>query len=438
MESIRTKYSYDDISILARHSGQVGHIRHLERPDRAGKRAPIGVGILVVRVGALRRVILGGGYDAGDRLLETVAACLGTVVRAGDAFARLGDQDFVLLLADILNPAQLILAANKVLRTLQGHPALAAAANEFRIGIARAPEHGSGAEQLLLGAERAVALAEQRSTTVESYTAKLSSDTADGWVTAIRLAGAIERGELDLHYQRKIHLASGELAGLEALSRWKCADLGFVSPAVFIPIAERSNDIEKLTWSNLNAVLRQLGIWKTEGVDTCVAINVSAGCLRAADLSERVHRALGLWNVSPASLTLEVTESTAMSDCARSFAILAELRSLGVRVSIDDFGTGYSSFAYFRTLPADELKIDRSFIANLSSSAADRLVIRTIIDLAHNFNLRVVAEGIEDAETAKVLTDMQCDIGQGYYFARPVPATDVFRAAMPLSTAPVA
>ncbi|MHB8477130.1 MAG: putative bifunctional diguanylate cyclase/phosphodiesterase [Steroidobacteraceae bacterium] len=394
-----------------------------------------GVGVLAIRVRGLRHIMLGAGYAASERHLAESTGRLASVVRRGDWLARIGDQDFVLLLAGIVDSGQLVLGANKLLRVAQaaGEGSDAPAPIQITIGISASVESGTDAAQLLLAAEQAMARAEQRMVPIEVSSAEVSADRSQDWRIESHLTAAVDRGELELHYQPKVHLADGTVSGLEALSRWNSPDIGPVSPSVFVPIAERGGDIERLTWSSINSVLHQINSWRSAGADLAVAVNLSAVCLRSADVSERVRHALKLWNVRPSALTLEVTESAIMADPHSSFSILRELRSLGVRISIDDFGTGYSSFAYFRNLPADELKIDKSFVANLTSSTADCHLIRSIIDLAHRFELCVVAEGIEDAPTAAILGDMGCEIGQGYYFARPVPADQVIATVLSLS-----
>jgi diguanylate cyclase (GGDEF)-like protein len=396
-----------------------------------------GLGVLVIRIGALRSVMLGGGYAESDRLLSEACTRLASVARRSDWLARIGDQDFVLLLPGIIDSGQLLLAANKVLRTAAAcrHVRDGAVPIEFTIGIAAFPQHGTRPEQVLWAAERALALAEQRAISIEVFSSDPTERDSEQWRMQALFADAMDRGELELNYQPKITLATGTLAGLEALSRWMSPEIGSVSPEVFVSMAEDSNHIEKLTWSTVNSALQQLAEWRSEGFDPPVAVNLSSTCLRATDLSERVRNALSLWNVPGSSLTLEVTESAVMPNPERSFAILQDLRRLGVRVSIDDFGTGYSSFAYFRTLPADELKIDRSFVARLTSSAADCHLVQSLIDLAHRFELTVVAEGIEDTATAGILTDMGCDIGQGYYFGRPAAASEVRATARALPSA---
>jgi len=397
-----------------------------ELVDRA-RNADRGLGVLVVRIGGLRRLTLGGGYAAGDRVLIDVDECLRSVVRRDDWIGRIGDQDFVFLAPHVTDEGQLLLGANRLLRALESMRPLhgAGGAINLSIGVAAFPKHGSDPERLLWTAEVALGLSEQHANPVSVAGNERTAPSNHYWQVETLLSGAVERGEIELHYQPKFSLRDGVYDGVEALARWTSAELGVVSPAVFIPIAEASEIINDLTWSCINSALQQLADWRSESFLTCIAVNISAICLRAVDFSERIRGVLALWNVKPYSLTFEVTESAIMNDPKRSFQVLRDLRELGVRISIDDFGTGHSSFSYFRGLPADELKIDRSFVAALAASAADGHIVRSIIDLAHKFGFTVVAEGIEDAETVDILRDMRCDVAQGYYFSRPTAAGSI-------------
>lgn len=390
-----------------------------------------GVGVLIVRVGNLRRVTLDRGYAVGDRVLAEAGALIASVARRRDWCARFGDQDFVLLLRGILSFGQIQLCANKL---LQAAGAASRTGDELvplhlTMGAAAFPEHGADAAELLHRAEQALARAEERMVPFEGFEPAAAEETAPAWRIEALFDRAFERGEFELHYQPKVDLRSGRRTGAEALSRWTSAELGPISPALFIPVAERSGHIERLTWSSINAALQQTAAWRAAGHELAVAVNLSAACLGSADLSERVCSALELWGVPPHALVLEVTESAVMRDHRQSFALLTALRELGVHVSIDDFGTGYSSLAYFRHLPATELKIDRSFVRNLRTNAADRHLVQTIVDLAHRFGLLVVAEGIEDRETLELLCGMGCDLGQGFHIGRPVPPGELFAAA---------
>ena len=234
------------------------------------------------------------------------------------------------------------------------------------------------------------------------------------------LDAALAEGQLEMHYQPKLRLPGGEPCGAEALMRWFHPERGLIRPDIFIGLAERIGKIEDLTWFALNTSLRQLREWPLHDNPFNVAINVTPQIVQKEEFAEIVANALQVWDVEPAQLTIEITETALMNKPEASFRTLTALRKLGVMVSIDDFGTGYSSLAYFKDIPATELKIDRSFVFKMLDNHGDRQIVQTVIDLAHGFGLKVVAEGIEDAETQAALISMGCDSAQGFYLSKPI------------------
>jgi EAL domain-containing protein (putative c-di-GMP-specific phosphodiesterase class I) len=209
------------------------------------------------------------------------------------------------------------------------------------------------------------------------------------------------------------------------LLRWRHVERGLILPDVFIPLAERTQLMLPLTLWSLNNTLRECARWLTKSRDLSVAVNLSANVLNMPDVAGLIEQALRFWGVAPANLILEVTESAMMRDPIRSLETLHRLAALGVGLSIDDFGTGYSSLAYMKRLPVHELKIDKSFVLNMANNNNDRMIVKSIIDLAHNFGMKVTAEGVEDNTTLQQLADMGCDRAQGYFIARPMPAEDL-------------
>jgi EAL domain-containing protein (putative c-di-GMP-specific phosphodiesterase class I) len=236
------------------------------------------------------------------------------------------------------------------------------------------------------------------------------------------LRGAVERGELELHYQPKIDGRRGQVCGAEALLRWNHPQRGSVSPAVFVPLAERFGLINELGNWVIEEVCRQLRTWSDQGVRMRVAINLSVHQLRQDGLADRIREALARHQVEPSRLLCEITESAAMEDLKITQATFEGLQRIGVYLSIDDFGTGYSSLSYLRQLPARQLKIDRSFVQDLEGSIDARAVVDAVIRLSHALGLRVVAEGVETAAQHDILLHLECDELQGFYFARPMPA----------------
>ncbi|TFV67151.1 EAL domain-containing protein [Blastococcus sp. CT_GayMR20] len=228
--------------------------------------------------------------------------------------------------------------------------------------------------------------------------------------------------ELFLNYQPKYTLDGERIEGLEALLRWQHPTEGLIPPGEFIPVAEGTGIILRLTERVLDLALAQMRCWLDAGHAVPVAVNLSTRCLLDAGLPDLVQRLLAEHGVPAALLRLEVTESAVMGDAARCMEVLQRLHDLGVKLSIDDFGTGYSSMAYLRRLPVDELKIDRSFVLGMTTTAADAVLVRTAIDLGHNLGLTVVAEGVEGAEHVTALRALGCDIAQGFHYARPMAA----------------
>jgi EAL domain-containing protein (putative c-di-GMP-specific phosphodiesterase class I) len=241
-----------------------------------------------------------------------------------------------------------------------------------------------------------------------------------------KLITALENRDLLMYYQPQVDLQRGVLAGCEAVVRWHDTERGWISPELFIPIAERSDLIDSLTYWSLNVALREwFGYRKECCGQATVSVNLSARVLHSPEVVELVRRSMSIWGVTPESLVLEVTESAMMADPRLARRTLLALAELGVILSIDDFGTGYSSLAYLKDLPVSELKIDKSFVQHMVERPQDRKIVQSAIGLAHNLELRVVAEGIEDRQTLDMLTDMDCDIGQGYFISKPMPIQDL-------------
>jgi EAL domain-containing protein (putative c-di-GMP-specific phosphodiesterase class I) len=236
------------------------------------------------------------------------------------------------------------------------------------------------------------------------------------------LRRAIEQDELVLHYQPKVTVATGHVEGVEALVRWDHPRRGLIPPDQFIPLAERTGLILPLTWWVLDHALQQCRQWQDEGLHLGVAVNLSARNLLDRDLSDSIAASLQRWDVEPDCLEVELTESTVMADPFRAISMLTRLHETGVRLAIDDFGTGYSSLGYLKRLPVDEIKIDRSFVLDMAANESDYQIVRATISLSHDLGLHTVAEGVEDDESWERLATLGCDLAQGYYLTRPLPA----------------
>jgi EAL domain-containing protein (putative c-di-GMP-specific phosphodiesterase class I) len=293
------------------------------------------------------------------------------------------------------------------------------------IGLAVHPLDSADGAELLQHADIAMYAAKRGQTGVVRYDPGLNEHSRRQLTLLGELRQAIGHGELLLHYQPKVRGPTAELYGVEALVRWQHPEHGLLQPIEFIPLAEQTDVMEPLTWHVLETALDQCRRWQRDGLRLPIAVNIPTRCLLNPSFPADLATLLARHDVAPALLTLEVTETTLISDPPRMALVLRRLRELGARLSLDDFGTGYSSMSYLRELPVDELKIDRSFIANLRSSPSDAAIVRAVLELGTNLGLDVVAEGVEDAETWIALLALGCRYGQGYSFARPMPAAAV-------------
>jgi diguanylate cyclase (GGDEF)-like protein len=361
------------------------------------------------------------GYDFGDQALRHLAEQLRQVQRQQDYLARIGADRFAMILPRIMNPGHAELAVQKLLRLLDTPFQLGEARVRLNVtlGVALSPLHASHAEYLLRLAERALHSARVAGRRFEFPPESGREDTlSELWDLELDLAGAVQRGEMRLLYQPKIRLSDGRPVGAESLMRWQHRSRGLVSPDVFIPIAERTGQIKPLTIWAMNTALRQAAEWQHPFGQLSVAVNVPAELVSQHDLPDLVENALKLWGSSHVELALEITERSLVAAPEQSFRLLSRIRELGVKVSIDDFGTGYSCLAYFRNIPADELKIDKSFVTGLLSDPACAEIASVIIDLAHRFRLSVVGEGIEEEAVAQALRQRGCDVAQGHLYGK--------------------
>ena len=386
------------------------------------------VAVLVIDLDRFKEINDTLGHSYGDLLLRQVGPRLQSTLRDGDTLARLGGDEFAVLLPVVDGPQEAEAVAERLREALHRRFEVDGVALdvEASIGIAMSPRHGTRTEELLRNADIAMYAAKERKVGAVLFRPD-EHVTAPARLTVLGdLRQALDNDdELFLHYQPKFTLDDERIEGLEALLRWRHPVHGLVPPAEFIPVAEGTGIILRLTERVLGLALGQIRRWLDDGAAVPVAVNLSTRCLQDASLPDMVARLLAVHGVPPRLLRLEVTESAVMGDAARCLGVLQRLHALGVRLSIDDFGTGYSSMAYLRRLPVDELKIDRSFVMGMTATQQDAVLVRTAIDLGHNLGLTVVAEGVEDAEHVSALRRLGCDVAQGYHFARPLPADEV-------------
>ncbi len=375
------------------------------------------------------------GHPVGDSILRTVAARLNSVTGPNDLAARLGADEFLLLLGDNPGRSDVAQRAAGLLELLnQPFPVDGRDTQELTlscsIGIALYPEDGTATK--LLGHADAAKNASKASggATYCFYEPRMSTGAREQVDLLHDLRRALANGELELYYQPKVHAPSGEITGAEALMRWHHPQRGMISPGVFIPIAERFGLINTLGNWVIDEACRQVRAWRDQGLRMRVAVNLSVYQLRQADLAERIGLALRRYNINPKLLTCEITESVAMEDAVETMKVFDTLAMVGVHISIDDFGTGYSSLSYLRKLPAEELKIDRSFVQDLGSNEDAERVVDAVIKLAQALDLKVVAEGVETEQQFQILRALGCDELQGYLFAKPMSAKALSQWAM--------
>jgi diguanylate cyclase (GGDEF)-like protein len=371
------------------------------------------------------------GHDAGDELLRQMAKRLTACLRASDVVARLGGDEFVIMLREVENHEQATAAARKVLAAVLEPVVLVGQSCRVSasVGVSMYPEDGADEQTLMKHADSAMYMAkEDGKNGFRFFAADIEQRSIERLTLETHLRDALARGELSLHYQPRVNLASGAITGVEALLRWNHPELGSVSPARFIPIAEQSTLIVAIGAWVLETACMQNMAWQRAGLPPArMAVNISPRQFAEEDLLQRIERALQLSGMEPHWLELEITEGMVMQDPKRVAKVLGQLRDLGVRVSLDDFGTGYSSMAQIKRFPLSTLKIDRSFVRDLANDRADRAIVEAIIALGRALSLEVVAEGVETAEQLAFLREHRCDEMQGYYFSRPVPAAEMAR-----------
>jgi diguanylate cyclase (GGDEF)-like protein len=388
-------------------------------------RTPSAMAVLFIDLDGFKPINDSFGHAAGDVVLREVGARLLELAGASGTAARVGGDEFLLLVPQPGGTEGVAAVAQQALQVL-GRPYKLPNRGEVKlscsIGIALFPEHGSTAK-LIANADAAMYAAKRTGgSTYAFFEARMDLDVREQVEMQTELRLALERHQLKLYYQPKIHGASGQVTGVEALIRWDHPVRGLMSPEIFIPVAERFGLIGHIGNWVIEESCRQIRQWLDIGLRMRVAVNLSMHQLRQDDLVPRIRRALDAHRIDPALLTFEITESVAMEDTQATMRSFGHLARIGASLSIDDFGTGYSSLAYLRKLPARQLKIDRGFVADIEHSSDALAVVDAVIKLAHALGLKVVAEGVETERQRDVLLGLRCDELQGYLFARPMPA----------------
>jgi diguanylate cyclase (GGDEF)-like protein len=383
------------------------------------------VAVIGLRVDNLQEVNNTVGHQTGERMLCELSGRLREAA-AGRLLARIGSDQFAVAVGD--GDVEVALATARDLMRAVAAPVRIDAIEldaSCSAGIALFPGHGDTTDLLLRRADVALVQAAEGASGIALYDRGRDPYQPERLALIGELRRAIEAGQLTLHYQPKVEMSSGRLTGVEALVRWEHPRLGKLSPDRFIPLAEQSGSINPLTRWVLREAMRQAYAWQRVGLDVGIAVNLSARNLQNAELTDQLGRMLSSSGMPADRLLLEVTESAIMTDEPRVQESLMRLDAQGVEIAIDDFGTGYSSFANLRRLPVSEIKIDKSFVSSATTSGEDRMIVASIVELGHNLGLNVVAEGVENDATWDMLAGIACDVAQGYYLSRPLPAADL-------------
>jgi len=381
------------------------------------------------------------GHDIGDRLLKLAAGRLAACVQEGDTVARLGGDEFVLLVAEQEQEEGVYRAMQRVMAAMS--QPFVIDEREFKItcsaGIASFPRDGEEADTLLRNAETAMYRAKDLGrNNFQLYSSDMNSDLGERLTLETDLWKAVVRNELVLYYQPKVELKSGRVIGMEALLRWNHPTRGMIPPEKFVPAAEASSLITEIGSWVIHEACANNKEWQDANLRALpIAVNISARQLHDNDLVETIRTALQTTNLRPEHLEIELTESAVMMHPDDAINTMARLRGMDVRIALDDFGTGYSSLSHLKRLPVTGLKIDQSFVRDLAFDPDDAAIVRAIVAVAHELMLGVTAEGVENAEQAAFLRTHGCNEAQGYYFARPVPASEM-RALLERGTLPVA
>ena len=425
IERIHFQAFFDELTGLPNREHLVERlVRAVSLATRDGRR----LAVLHVDLDRFREINNTLGHNAGNVALVETATRLRAVVDDAGLVARLGGDEFGIVVeydtdADLRKLAEQVRAAIEPALLVGG---MSVAVNAT-LGIAHFPKDAGDAETLLKHAEVATYTAKEWHVAQLTYSPAVDAHDLEQLELVGSLQGAVESGQLRLHYQPRIDLRTGALSGFEALAYWDHPVRGLLPPGSFVPLAERTGAIRHLTQAVLTQAVEQLGEWDAFHGDFTVAVNLTATDLLEPKLPALLRRLLRKHAIDPGRLCLELTETTVMAVPDRARRILDRIVALGVQVAIDDFGTGHSSLAYLKNLPVHELKIDRAFVADMTSTRHDRMIVLAAVQLGHSLGLRVVAEGVETAEVATALRELDCDFAQGYYYGRPEPAAAAAR-----------
>jgi len=419
------------IEYQAMHDGSTGLAnrlafeRRLARAIEEAEKAGTFFSVYLVQVGRFAEINNTFGHDVGEQLIKELGDVLKRIIKRDDLVARHSSNMFALLLpgAGIASTNPIV---QRILERIEEPIGVAGNAIDVTawIGEACYPDHGTTPRMLLQRADTAIYSAKRDTGHYAVYNSDKDPHKPEHLSIMGELRHGIERGEFKLFYQPKIDLETETVVAAEALIRWFHPTRGLVPPDEFIPLAEQTGNIHKITAWVLDNAIKQLAAWNAKGMDLRLGVNLSARDLVGHKLADEIRQLLATYRVSADRLILEITESAVMTDPGQSLDVLTALHRMGLTLAVDDYGIGYSSMSYLRRLPIQEIKIDKSFVVKLATSPGDQIIVRSTIDLGHNLGLKVTAEGIEDLASLLFLKQLRCQTGQGYYAARPLTAAD--------------
>jgi diguanylate cyclase (GGDEF)-like protein len=399
----------------------------LQQAVLTGQREGKPLAFLMMDLDRFKKINDSFGHQIGDLLLKKVGKRMSGVLRKTDTLARLGGDEFALVLP-AADAEQAKRTAHKLLKSLKDPFIVDNHTLQIgtSIGVAMFPEHGEDIGRLLHRADVAMYVAKKTGTGLSLFQPEYDQYHSEYYVLSRDLKNALDGEELFVYFQPKVDMKTGGVSGVEGLLRWHHPKYGFIPPDKIIPLAETLGLIKPLTLLVLKSVFHHYGEWHRDGIDSemCISVNLSRHNLQDLDFPGEVDDLLKTLDVEPSRIVFEITEGAVMADPEHVLPTLQQLTSMGIRISVDDFGTGFSSLAYLNKMPLYEIKIDKSFVMNMETNANDSSIVRSSIQLAHNFGLSVVAEGVECQNTWALLEGFGCDSVQGYHLCRPLPAQE--------------
>jgi diguanylate cyclase (GGDEF)-like protein/PAS domain S-box-containing protein len=427
-ERIRYQANFDGLTDLPNRSLFMDRLSHsLALAGRVNQR----VGLIHIDLDGFKLINDTLGHEAGDELLKEAAGRLLSCVREGDTVARVGGDEFTIVMPNLAEIHSVPMIAKRMIAILEepfllnGQEAIISAS----IGISYFPDDAVDANTLLKNADAAMSRAkEQGKASYQFFTADINAEVSERMLIKNGLSRALEREEFTILYQPKCDLATHRLTGVEALLRWQNTDMGEISPVKFIPVMEETGLIGVVGEWVLDMACQQYRKWRDAGHPYLrVAVNLSMRQLRQPNLARSVEAALKRAGIDASGIELEITESMIMQDTENAIAVLRTLNEMGIHLAMDDFGTGYSSLSYLKKFPVHTIKIDRSFISDIATDPDDQEIIRTIISMGHSLRRKVIAEGVETERQRNLLRKLRCDEMQGYLLSPPVPAMEIDR-----------